>query len=130
MSSRYFGEQAGIIGDEHSSAPCTNWDPDKTIEIQSRDFWVKIVEMLQQNWALIDESDAGVRVCFMGDTGGVFDHLDIDNQTDALAALGRNGFQRFADNPEHQKLLPMPEAQFHERPHPNGRIYSSGRYWR
>jgi len=27
---------------------------DKPVEIRSRDYWFKIVEFLQQNWALID----------------------------------------------------------------------------
>ena len=31
------------------------------VEIKSRDFWIKVVDMLQQNWALIDElPDGGV----------------------------------------------------------------------
>jgi hypothetical protein len=28
---------------------------DETAEIRSHDYWFKIVEFLQQNWALIDE---------------------------------------------------------------------------
>ena len=28
--------------------------PDEAIDIQSRDYWLKIVEFLQQNWALIE----------------------------------------------------------------------------
>jgi hypothetical protein len=35
---------------------------------------VKVVEMLQQNWALIEDEVAGaVRVYFISDTSGVFD---------------------------------------------------------
>ena len=30
--------------------------PDEVIEIQSCDYWFKIVEFLQQNWALIDQT--------------------------------------------------------------------------
>jgi hypothetical protein len=32
---------------------------DETVEIRSRDYWFKIVEFLQQNWALIDEDERG-----------------------------------------------------------------------
>ena len=34
---------------------------DKTVEIRSRDYWFKIVEFLQQNWALIDEDQPALR---------------------------------------------------------------------
>jgi hypothetical protein len=35
------------------------------VSIKSGDFWVKVVEMLQQNWALIDiEPDSSARVIF------------------------------------------------------------------
>ena len=37
-----------------------------SVSIQSDGFWVKIVEMLQQNWALIEQTpEGGVRVYFM-----------------------------------------------------------------
>ena len=38
------------------------------VAIQSSEFWVKLVEMLQQNWALIDEGPGGAaRVFFVTD---------------------------------------------------------------
>ena len=42
------------------------------VPIASRDFWFKIVEFLQQNWALIDQSADAVTVWFLNDGGGVF----------------------------------------------------------
>jgi hypothetical protein len=46
------------------------------IAIQNTDLWVKIVEMLQQNWAVIEAEDAeAVRVYFISDTSGVFDEM-------------------------------------------------------
>ena len=75
------------------------------VEIKSRDYWFKIVEFLQQNWALID-------------------------QQDSIRALKRNGFKRFADDTETQEFIAQPEPPFSRRPHPNGLIYSSGRYWK
>lgn len=48
------------------------------ISIQSQDYWVKIVEMLQQNWALIEETeDDKVVVYFISRTSTVFDELFI-----------------------------------------------------
>ena len=32
---------------------------DEFVEILSRDYWFKVVEMLQQNWALIEPSQSG-----------------------------------------------------------------------
>jgi hypothetical protein len=39
------------------------------VAIRSTDFWLKVVEMLQQNWALIEDEAAGaVRVYFISDS--------------------------------------------------------------
>lgn len=49
----------------------------KKVEISSKDFWFKIVDFLQQNWALI-ENDAESEACtiyFIHDGAGVFDHI-------------------------------------------------------
>ena len=100
------------------------------VSIKSDDFWVKVVEMLQQNWALIEEKpDGGVYVHFIGDTSGVFDELSFPLADDATAALRRNGFEHFANDARLQSFLRPPEPPFHRQPHPNGPIYSSGRYW-
>ena len=54
---------------------------DEPIEIRSRDYWFKIVEFLQQNWALIDDAPGGrgCTVFFFGDTSGVFDRLSFSS---------------------------------------------------
>lgn len=100
------------------------------VEIASRDYWVKVVEMLQQNWALVDPaSDGARRVYFVSDASGVFDQLDFATEDEAVAALQRNGFRQYAANPDLNFLKP-PSPPFSRHPHPNGAIYSSGRYWR
>lgn len=99
------------------------------VAIESRDYWVKVVEMLQQNWALIDGRQSGARVWFVDDGSGVFDSIDFASIRDAEVALSRNGFQRFADDPELQEFLAAPPPPFHQSAHPNGPIYSSGRFW-
>jgi len=105
-------------------------DLDSQIVIRSRDYWFKIVEFLQQNWALIDVETDHAMVWFFDDTSGVFDKLTFATVAEAEAALRRNGFRRFADDPKVQEILAAPQPSFHYRPHPNGPIYSSGRYWK
>ncbi|OGC77256.1 MAG: hypothetical protein A2Z27_01275 [candidate division Zixibacteria bacterium RBG_16_50_21] len=100
------------------------------VEISSRDYWFKIVEFLQQNWALIDSSsDGGCTVFFFGDTSGVFDRLTFPTVAKAEKALHRNGFARFADDKKAKEFIAIPQPPFKESTHPNGQIYSSGRYW-
>ena len=107
----------------HSESP-------QPVSITSQDFWVKIVDFLQQNWALIEPMPSGTcRVYFVTDVSGVFDQLDFPDVHAAEAALERNGFGRIEDNPEFD-FLERPRPPYRRRAHPNGPIYSSGRYWR
>ena len=101
------------------------------VSITSRDFWVKVVEMLQQNWALIEaEANAPVRVHFISDASGVFDGLTFQSVNEAEAALQGNGFRRFSASPDLRAFLRPPSAPFQRSRHPNGPIYSSGRFWK
>ena len=100
------------------------------IIIKSTDFWVKVIGMLQQNWAVIDISEGGeVRIYFISDTGGIFDVLDFASNADAQNALRKNGFSEYSSDKKLQSFLRPPSAPFCHHPHPNGPIYSSGRYW-
>lgn len=101
------------------------------VAIESRDFWVKVVEMLQQNWALVDvTADGAAQVHFIDDAGTVFDTMRFPTEAAAHAALTRNGFQRFATSQRLQSFLMPPSPPFERGAHPNGPIYSSGRFWR
>ncbi len=101
------------------------------VQINSRDFWFKVVENLQQNWALIDDVRADCSIVyFVHDGSGVFDRLSFNNSENAMQALRRNGFSRFAEDKSAKDFLAPPEAPFFEASHPNGPIYSSGRFWR
>ena len=103
----------------------------ETFDIPSTDYWFKVIEMLQQNWALITPNDAGgVTAHFIGDSSGVFDRLTFLNRGDAETALTRNGFRRYADDAHAQSFIRPPSPPFREQPHPNGPIYSSGRFWK
>lgn len=98
------------------------------IEIQTTDFWVKVVGMLQQNWALAEDTGS-TTVYFITDTSGIFDTLTFETMKEAEGALKRNGFRHFAQCPDLQSFLQPPSAPFHKTDHPNGPIYSSGQFW-
>lgn len=100
------------------------------IKIASRDYWYKIVDFLQQNWALIDIRGRGVVVLFLDDVGGVFDEITFEEESLARAALQRNGFSRYAGDSEASRVISPPNPPFHRSAHPNGAIYSSGSFWR
>ena len=106
------------------------WENDDHLNIRAHDYWVKTVDFLQQNWALIEDVAPGVVVVyFLGDTGGVFDKLTFRSRLKAERGLRRNGFCRYDEDKELQRFLEVPTEAFHWAAHPNGRIYSSGRFW-
>ena len=100
------------------------------IPINNRDYWFKVIEMLQQNWALIESGDSGVTVYFLSDTSGVFDEIPFDTQATAEAALRLNGFRRLSEDPQAVSFLRPPAPPFHRHSHLNAPIYSSGRFWK
>jgi hypothetical protein len=102
----------------------------RAIEVRSRDYWLKIVEFLQQNWALIDEDAGGGRctVFFFGYTSGVFDRMRFPSVAEAEVSLLRNGFRRYDTDPKASDFIAKPEPPFWEGSHPNGPIYSSARF--
>jgi hypothetical protein len=103
----------------------------EVVEIQSREFWFKVVGMLQQNWALVESTlEGGVRVLFIDDASTVFDEMAFPSDRDAAAQLERNGFAKYDDDEEAKNFIRPPQAQFRRGTHPNGAIYSSGRFWR
>ncbi len=98
--------------------------------ISGDDFWVKVVGMLQQNWATIEaDPNGGCRIYFVCDLSGVFDQLPFASKEDAVAGLIRNGFRCYADSPDLQSFLVPPKPPFRTGKHTNGPIYSSGRFW-
>jgi len=99
------------------------------VEIVSRDFWFKVVDFLQQNWALVERGGAGCKVFFISDTSGVFDELEFQSVDEAVDALRGNRFQRYEGRLEAHRYLTPPKEPFFRKEHPNGAIYSSGRFW-
>lgn len=92
-------------------------------------WWVKVVEFLQQNWATIVRCDGGIVVLFVDDLGGLFDWIEFSDERTARSALVRNGFEEFDKDPSLQEFLRPPQRPQGFRRHPNGPIYSSGRFW-
>ncbi len=87
-------------------------------------------DFLQQNWALIDETpNNSVIVYFFGDTSGVFDQLSFALKTEAETALRRNSFTFYDEDVKAQEFIAKPNPPFYQANHPNGLIYSSGKYW-
>ena len=96
--------------------------------VSRKTYWVKIVSFLQQNWAAIDDlPNSGVRIWFFSDTSGVFDFIDYPSREAARQALRVNGFSVWTA--EKFDFIGRPCSPFSWRSHPNGGIYSSGRYW-
>lgn len=93
-------------------------------------WWVKVVEFLQQNWALPVPIEGGFALLFVDDNAQAFDRLDFEDEREMFEALRRNGFEEFSKTPQLQEFLRAPEIPLSTRRHPNGLIYSSGRFWR
>lgn len=93
-------------------------------------WWVKVVGMLQQNWALPICEDSLTTVLFADDAGRVFDRLSFADEPSMFEALTLNGFEAFGASERLQKFLHPPSLPLSEGAHPNGPIYSSGRFWR
>ncbi len=121
------------MSDLDDGFPKRSWRPleiDINLPNDNPEWWVKVIEMLQQNWALPVLSQDGIQVLFVGDTSGVFDRMRFPNIEQARVALKWNGFSDYGADHELQRFLLPPKLPLHEGRHPNGPIYSSGRYWR
>jgi hypothetical protein len=68
-------------------------------------------------------------VFFISDTSRVFDKMKFISVSRASTNLGRNGFTKYEDDKEAQKVIAPPDPPFFNKPHPNGEIYSSGKIW-
>ena len=101
-----------------------------TNAMPSTALWVKVVEMLQQNWASIDDQANGrAVVSFVSDDSGIFDRMIFPSRAAAEEGLRRNGFKYFDSSPRLQSFLAPPRPPFGPGGHPIGPIYSSGRFW-
>ena len=114
--------------------------------ITSNDWWVKVLEMLQHNWALIEERNGKFTVYFFHDLGAtkgllkefkysqlrnrgaVVDSLEFDSLEDAQKALRRNDFERLEENPGPWNGY-QPHGNFYDARNGEEGIYSKAGYW-
>ena len=131
--------------------PGEDWEIDPAgppvFTIVSRDWWVKVLGMLSQNWALIDSMPDGTACAYFFQDGadsalrgkyrlsqlrnriGFIDSIHFPSIERARFALRFNGFDRLVDNPG-PWVEERPEGVVYDARTPEGAIYSSGRYWK
>lgn len=115
-------------------------------KISNRDWWVKVLGMLQHNWALIEEDRNGATTLYFFHDGGmtlgssgyrlseirsrcaVVDSLNFPNRKDALQALERNDFYRLAERPG-PWINEYPKGHFYDARATEEGIYSKSGYW-
>ena len=115
------------------------------MKISSKDWWVKVLNMCQHNWALI-ESDTATIIYFFHDNGvtlsppkklkyfevknksGIIDSLVFDNNLSAEQALKRNGFIRLSENSGPWELN-IPLNDFYDAREDGLGIYSKDGRW-
>lgn len=83
------------------------------IKIKSKDFWVNIVDFMQQYWALIDQDSESnsVTVYFIHEGSGVFTNMKFKSQNIAEKALLQNGFKKYNDPLEKYTDFMMPPKE-------------------
>lgn len=124
--------------DSEMNPPC--------FKISNRDWWVKVLGMLQHNWALIEEDRNGATTVYffhdggmtLGSTGyrlseirsrcAVVDSLNFPDREDASQALDRNGFFRLTERPG-PWMNDYPKGHFYDARATEEGIYSRGEYW-
>ena len=99
---------------------------EEEIEINGSEFWIKVVEFLQQNWALIENRKGKSIIWFINDNSAIFDSLEFPNKEEAEAGLMWNGFSKFSAS-NYPPFIQPPKPPFHRR---MNNIYSSGRFWK
>ena len=105
------------------------YEDEAEIETANEDYWFKIVEFLQQNWAVIEPEGSGFKILFFDDCSGIFDSIEFDSLEDAESALKRNGFGNYNEDQEAQDFIAKPKAPLRGGAHLINSIYSSGRFW-
>jgi hypothetical protein len=83
------------------------------IKIKSKDFWVNIVDFMQQYWALIekDNGSQSVTVYFIHEGSGVFTKMKFKSHSIAEKALLQNGFKKYNDPLEKYSDFMMPPKE-------------------
>lgn len=114
--------------------------------LNTGEWWVKVLAMLQHNWALINENiDGSVTVYFFHDRGttknpsgfsyrstrqmiAVIDSLDFSSKEMAIEQLAVNRFYRMADHPGPWQGN-EPKGMIFDARHTEPGIYSKEGHW-
>lgn len=82
-------------------------------EIKSTNYWFKIDEFLQANWALIEESeDAKATIFLIGATSEIFDEIHVQTLERAVDELVDNGYELYSEATQLHKCLQPPCSPF------------------
>lgn len=103
----------------------------REIDLRTDFFWIKIVGMLQQNWAVIRRTRrAETEIIFFNDFSVVFDKILTRSPVQAEIDLRRNKFLPY-DDPKMRfdELVDKPGPPFRMGSASRRPIYSSGEYW-
>lgn len=135
--------------DQLKLKPVVTFDPSgpPVFEINAHEWWIKVLGMLQHNWALIEERpDGSVTVYFFHDCGdtnmpchgysmrqlkgrcAVIDSLEFRSVRDAENALSQNGFRPHGKNELMGSDL-KPFGNFYDARSTEEGIYSKQGYW-
>lgn len=116
-------------------------------KIDSDSWWVKVLGMLQHNWALVEETDEGKIVAYFAHDAGIHkgpspykykqlknrvaivDSLEFDCWVDAWAALHNNGFEH-ADEAGENIYLSTPVGVLYDARATEPGVYSKQGYWK
>lgn len=98
--------------------------------LEGQPLWFKVVEMLQQNWAVISADKGSPTLIFIDDGGFIFDELTFDSANAATSALRRNGFSKYSVDHEAQEFIAPPRQPYQVSEMRKRPIYSSGQFWR
>jgi hypothetical protein len=136
------------------AAPPAARHPDgpPVFEIASRDWWFKVIGMLKQNWALLEQAPSGtVTAYFFHDEGktlgsngkkpaspyrwwmlydrvAVVDSIPFPTREVAEAALRRNRFELVRREPGPWSTK-VPRGEMWDARRYEGGVYSQGGYW-
>jgi ADP-ribosyl-[dinitrogen reductase] hydrolase len=104
-------------------------------DLLTGELWFKVVEFLQQNWAVVrpDVNSGGTRIWFVNDGFGVFDYIDCESPAAARRALRLNGFGLYEDQEDRWVESEIPEHRTADKARKltwaPRQIYSSRKHW-
>ena len=91
--------------------------------------WVKVLGMLQQNWAFVEKRPEIFMIHFFDDHKEIFDQLEFKTSDLAVAGLIKNGFELVSIHEGFIQTLNR-DANFKiAYDFDRRKTYSSGKYW-